>query len=335
PIVKLQVSDGSDPGIVSKFTRGNMGFIKMMGGWEGGALFYYPNLYIFPANNQENIDVTNIFGRENKGVFINGTTGNVGIGTNSPLARFEVKSLNRNREGIDTLPFRIQTYDINYSLDIQPYVIESGNYGYNLSTRNNNTIKHNLLLDSRGNVKIGGDLSVVGNINGDLSVVGNINGDGNLNIINGRVGIGTNSPQERLDIVGDIQIRNGGAGDAGSIVFMGERGYNDGLIIWTRGDFGDGQFAGSIALRPRGASGLTILSNISGNYVGIRKENPIYDLDVLGIIRATQGFYVGNYNGVGKPGITRNISVRGRNNLDCSLEIVGGIITNASGDGCP
>jgi len=111
-------------------------------------------------------------------------------------------------------------------------------------------------------------------------------------IIQGDVGIGTSDPSQKLTVDGgDIQLRTlngrflfrgnpgGGSGDTAWLKYYQRSGDDTTLEIVVNNDTTD-----HIALKP------------SGN-VGIKTDEPAYDLDVIGDIRATGSVYYGGTEG--------------------------------------
>lgn len=112
-------------------------------------------------------------------------------------------TLNSNDDGIelngDDLTFKLKG---NGKLSIERALTVTGDSALSGSLTVNNTVSlkgsangTGLSVDAGGNVSIGGTLAVTGNstLSGSLAV-------------NNNVGIGTNSPQDRLDVAGEIRI---------------------------------------------------------------------------------------------------------------------------------
>ncbi len=120
----------------------------------------------------------NIGGPTGRTSFVTGTTelmtvlnkGNVGIGTAGPSAKLEVNLINSSGWGGNLKGFRLLSPDNNYYLDINTYIVASGNVGYHFSP----------------------------------------NGNAGLCISTpGLVGIGTAGPADKLDVAGNLRILTG------------------------------------------------------------------------------------------------------------------------------
>jgi hypothetical protein len=79
------------------------------------------------------------------------TYGNIGIGTTNPTAKFEVNLLNPSGWSGNLKAARFVSPDNNFFLDLNTYIVSSGNVGYQFSP-NGNT---GMVITSPGNVGIG------------------------------------------------------------------------------------------------------------------------------------------------------------------------------------
>jgi hypothetical protein len=126
----------------------------------------------------------------NSQIFDNGT--NVGIGTASPSAKLHIVSDNPNLKIFDS------------ESTIRRASIEFGNAGGTWSIVHNN----NLVIANNGptqSITLGCYINL-GRIN-DPFIIGE-RGIERLRIVNGNLGIGTTSPQQKLHVVGDQRIQN-------------------------------------------------------------------------------------------------------------------------------
>ncbi|MBK8703672.1 MAG: hypothetical protein IPN33_08585 [Saprospiraceae bacterium] len=92
------------------------------------------------------VDAPGIYG----GRFKINTNGNVGINTPNPTAKFEVNLLNNNGWAGNSKAARFLSPDNNFFMDLNTYVVESGNVGYQFSP--NNTI--GMCITTQGKVGI-------------------------------------------------------------------------------------------------------------------------------------------------------------------------------------
>ena len=188
------------------------------------------------------------------------TGGNVGIGTNAPAFRLDVRSAD------DTLAY-FKSSDNKASI----YIADNDSAGY-VSTEN-------------GYMSIGP--------HGGLNT-GNIN----INLSEGNVGINTKSPEEKLHVGGDIRVGTGGAADYNRVEFtryggaiVGGIGWHSDSIFYVAGHPSFGPTAGN-DVRVYGFGGdLHLGDNANGDVltidytngdVGIGTAAPSGTLHILG-----------------------------------------------------
>jgi hypothetical protein len=198
-----------------------------------------------------------------------------------------------------------------------------GAFGNNLCFRAGGDADGNMRLHSTGNLTIGGDLSDSGNmldVRGDIISSGDIEGatltgtlstasqpnitsvgtlsslavSGNLAVdtntlyvdsANNNVGIGTDSPSQKLDVNGSVNVDSG-------IVLLGQNridGSSDNLKISA--DHSDASANSTIEFLIDGEEKMRIRQ--TGN-VGIGTDSPDVKLDVAGQVRASTGILFGS-----------------------------------------
>jgi hypothetical protein len=109
--------------------------------------------------------------------------------------------------------------------------------------------------------------------------------NGDVLVINGKCGVGTDTPEHKLDVRGD-QIR------------LKEDSTGQWIAMRTDGTLLDFSFSGqSLAIKGMNAGENVLLNPASTNKVGIRTWVPAYDLDVNGDIRAIGSIYYGGTAG--------------------------------------
>jgi hypothetical protein len=204
-----------------------------------------PNwIFNLDPNNDENKLGFNISdGEGNSRLFIDHSTGNVGIGTTSPGAKLDISAPN---EGVALKVGRKSG---------KPSIKGAGDW---------------LILDGPDSGKVGLNYWA----NGDIILV---SGGGN-------VGIGTKSPEVKLDVNGTIKaksLRIDGTNEDNHLNVDGAFYRYDGQVYLTVDD--------NLYIRDSYGS-VTAHFNTNNGRLGIGKSNPSYELDVNGKIRATNGF---------------------------------------------
>jgi hypothetical protein len=142
--------------------------------------------------------------------------------------------------------------------------------------------------------------NLVGNADGlvyqaDLHQFRNYDGTPEFTINNGNVGIGTSSPQQKLDVIGRIKLRSDNSSSAG-IWFTDTNGAQTAFLGQT-----DQTSAGSVGIYHSGD--WRFIVNSSGS-VGIGTLNPQQKIDVIGRIKlradnsSSAGIWFTDTNGV-------------------------------------
>ena len=202
-----------------------------------------PNwIFNLDPNNDENKLGFNISdGEGNSRLFIDHSTGNVGIGTTSPGAKLDISAPN---EGVALKVGRKSG---------KPSIKGAGDW---------------LILDGPDSGKVGLNYWA----NGDIILV---SGGGN-------VGIGTKSPEVKLDVNGTIKaksLRIDGTNEDNHLNVDGAFYRYDGQVYLTVDD--------NLYIRDSDGS-VTAHFNTNNGRLGIGKTNPACGLDVNGMIRATE-----------------------------------------------
>ena len=213
-----------------------------------------------------------------KGVVVDMSNGNVGLGTSNPGTKLEVGGQGRFNVGTT-----FSAIDTGWAA---AFGYSGGNWGVRLGATGNqgviqaaqNTTPYDLAIQPYGgNVGIGTTTPGSGyklDVNGALNATGlNINGSpvtasqwssgsGNINYTNGNVGIGTSSPGTKLEVGGQGRFNAGGsfsAIDAGWAAAFGYSGGNWGVRLGATGGQGVIQAAQSttaydLAVQPYGGN---------------------------------------------------------------------------------
>ena len=180
--------------------------------------------------------------------------------------------LGYNSSGSNTIQLgRGRTADGLSYIDLNGEVMSAGDYGFRIMRRAGVNAVTDLIQVGTGNLTINA-------ANGADTV-----------FINTNVGIGTTSPEKKLDVRGDIQIHSGGS--ANSVQELGFKNiYNTAFL---RASYTNPSATTETYLafhtNTSGTSNGTVAEQmrIAGNKVGIGDTTPSYKLDVAGTIRAT------------------------------------------------
>jgi len=262
-------------------------------------------------------------------LFINGTTGNVGIGTRSPADDLEVRGVIRVSDGTDTL--RISTSGA--ALDIIT------NNALHINTNINQDI-YMVAGTSTGQVGIGTITPATTlDVQGKLNVTGNTSiGFDTLFVDNtsGRVGIGTTSPTQKLHVSGSgTEVRQyisstaaASTSNVGSLGFRADTSTQQRTTAELVGSFDDTTDASRTGRLnfdlPDSGTFLTRMSIVGGN-VGINTTTPAQTLTVQGTLNVTADTTAGPNLFVASDG---NVGI-GKTSPNYKLDVDGTI--NASG----
>ncbi|GBD34406.1 hypothetical protein HRbin35_00123 [bacterium HR35] len=208
--------------------------------------------------------------------------------------------------------------------DITDWYLKYDSYGgpsLNLSLGNSNNTDYSfkigfddgtnfvpgIIFSNSGNIKFNNPWS---NIYGENLKIW---GSSNSNLLlqppdssSGNIGIGTTTPTEKLDVVGNIKASGSLISSSltpGSILFAGTGGVisqDNANLFWdnTNKRLGIGTTTPAGILHvATGTTNALVVNNV-GN-VGIGTTNPAYKLDVAGNIRGQNNLYVSGYVGIG------------------------------------
>lgn len=246
-------------------------------------------------------------------------SGNVGIGTSSPSEKLEVNGKIKSTSFVTSGGTSSQFVKGDGSLDstayataasvttLQGYFDSSGNAKTALKLASSVDLwgqgfdgsdEVNGMITIYNGLKIGKATDVIGSTvgyGGAISTIGSnplylgTNGDRNMVITSaGNVGIGTNSPSDKLHVNGNIKA-------AGTLTGVTSISMN-GAISGATNISMSGTLSGATGISMNGAiSGVTNLNSLvylGSNAVGIGVSNPAYSLDVSGSARYTGSLYV-------------------------------------------
>jgi hypothetical protein len=232
-----------------------------------GIGFGYNTIYQTGTNTNQEL---NILSRGSSPITLNAypySTGNVGIGTTNPSATLAISKAASNYmfdlENATEPDFKIRTYNHGTSV-LNGLSFTNGLY---YGTQENTSIKF-----FRGPGTTGGFLALTTN-----------DGTERMRIdVNGNVGVGTNSPSNKLDIVGNLGINTSGqvrvfstyygAGSDGNNIFIGGGGLSSGIGSGssTNGSYNTGLGVSALNANTTGytntAMGISSLASNAGGY---------------------------------------------------------------------
>lgn len=227
--------------------------------------------------------------------------GVTGLGVSSPVERLEVSGNIKATQGLYSDLISTGEGSFSRNVQVNQNFIVSGNAGFGVSSPSER-------LDISGNAKISQGLFSNSVTSGDGLFSRNLRSNQNI-IADGSIGIGTDTPSEKLDVIGSIKS----SADLLAVNVRADKGYFNTLES-------DGNLT------------------INGN-VGIGVTSPVEKLEVAGNIKATQGLFSDHVNtGSGtfsrSVNITENLLVNGNTGLGVTaptekLEVSGNIKSTA------
>ena len=282
----------------------DVGFLRLSaGGGTSTSNKSYIDLYGYDSNI-----IT--FGTRGAEKMVIDNTGNVGIGTDSPGAKLEIKqapSTDANTSPfLRLMPTDIPTHDPKEYVGLFMGTSTTSNYGFSLSAiktdshaanmaldirchNNSSSGTSRLLIDKDGNVGIGTDSPTNPLQIGDNNVNMTVQAASGM-VINGTLNNSFESdhPSRTVANNGNAPILIVAAGtNASNNLSFGVGGSNYGHRVWIQGYYDNGS----------GGNGTKdILLQPDGGNVGIGVTSPSYKLHVTGQVRATSGF-IGDVTG--------------------------------------
>ncbi|HLC79485.1 MAG TPA: hypothetical protein VJG83_03560 [archaeon] len=219
-------------------------------------------------------------GNENPSTFIIDKNGNIGIGNSSPTQKIDINGNLRIVDGaVGNIYIGQATDSTGYnliSLNSDTTTAAEGIFG---QSAGDNT----MYVQGRGNLRLRGRSDASSYINMALTnITTTLGGGGNFNITGGNVGTGTSTPQNTLNVVGDLNVAT--SATATPSLYVNSTDGNTGINTTTPSARLN-VFAGSgdtnilSVNRSTGAPGLVILND--GN-VGIGTAAPSRLLQVSG-----------------------------------------------------
>lgn len=227
------------------------------------------------------LNQSNAFGEFNQSfngstLYVDASTGRVGIGTTTPSEELEV---NKNQNEVTRFIINNPNSGAGAFKEISFYEGTNEQSYVGVASSGNAIEPHRMFIWNSENARIqfGTNDQERMVIEGDGDVVIN-NSNLFVNATSGKVGIGTASPSAKLDVNGEIRISSGDwlyFTTAGGIAAWGDLS----LFYWDGGDW---------------AEGIT-LKDTSGN-VGIGTTSPTDELNVVGDINVTGQVKMDNQN---------------------------------------